>query len=124
MSLSEQVGQVLHAYVAARIDRVFTERWLSQRVQSVQDEHDETVSQLIGLAYSLFAEIGYGHRTEAEARSRLAEALGGARVTQISWTEPLLTTASGAPPFAPPTPFPPASNVHHEVGIQRSPVIA
>ena len=126
MSLAEQIGQVLHAYVAARVDRSFTEGWLSQEAQSISDEDDEGIVKLFGRACSLFAELSYGHRTEAEVRAQLAEALAAVDVQQAVWTTSLTSTSSQAKLFVPGTQFQGAgvSFMNRAIEVRRSPVIA
>jgi hypothetical protein len=70
MPLAHELTQLVHAYIARRANRNDLEAWLSQHAQGIADGGDDA-RRLFGRVSMLLAELGYGHRQEAEVRTEL-----------------------------------------------------
>jgi hypothetical protein len=75
MNLLFEVRDQVQAYLDGSQSLGDLDYWLAGYVQAIADADDERVRRLVGRAWLLIDELGYGHRDEASVRDELAAAL-------------------------------------------------
>lgn len=124
MALMQEAQQLVRGYIDGRVTRASVENWLARNAQAVADAHDGDMDRLFGRVSSLLAELGYGHRSEAEVRAELAAFLTAVQVNCTYWVTPPVTLTLAAA-------MPVDAQFHGSLSflglslpVQRSPVIA
>src|SRR5689334_16489269 len=75
VNLAQMLREEIMAYVEGRQALAALRTWLADHVQEIANSDDPDVERLDGQAWILIAELDYGHRDEADVRTRLAAAI-------------------------------------------------
>jgi hypothetical protein len=75
MSLALALQEEIRAYLSGRVTLDGLREWLDERMQAIEDADDDALDGLADRAWTLFAELDYGHRDELEVRRELLASL-------------------------------------------------
>lgn len=92
MSLLTDLQEAIRSYASGQTEHRELQRWLNANVQEVEDAGDPTLFTLCDEAWIVLAEVGYGDRDEASARTALAQYAPNHRWTPTTSALPAAVT--------------------------------